>query len=128
MSTLKTAIKFLLAVFFILAGVNHFISTDFYVRIMPTYLPAPLLLVYLSGAAEIALGIMLIVRRWQRTAAWGLIALLIAVFPANIHMAVNNDLYPEYSATALWLRLPIQLIFIALCYWYTRPEKPIGGK
>lgn len=122
MSTFKTVLKFILAAFFILAGINHFVSTEFYVRIMPTYLPAPLLLVYLSGAAEIALGILLIVRRWQHLAAWGLIALLIAVFPANIHMAVDNSLYPEYTPIALWLRLPVQVIFIALCYWYTRPD------
>ena len=128
MRTLKTLIKFVLALFFVLAGVNHFISTDFYVRIMPAYLPLPLMLVYLSGAAEIALGALLIFRQWQRHAAWGLIALLIAVFPANIHMAVNHNLYPEYTPAALWLRLPMQLIFIALCYWFTRPEMWTTGE
>ncbi len=123
MRTFKTIFKFVLAAFFVVAGVNHFLSADFYVRIMPPYLPVPLLLVYLSGVAEIALGLLLIFRRSQRPAAWGLIALLVAVFPANIHMAVNGDLYPEYSSAALWSRLPVQLIFIALCYWYTRDEK-----
>jgi uncharacterized membrane protein len=119
---IKTILKLLLAAFFVLAGINHFVSADFYARIMPTYLPAHLLLVYLSGVAEIALGVLLVFRRSQQWAAWGLIALLIAVFPANIHMAMDSGQYPEFSPAALWWRLPVQGIFIALCYWYTRRD------
>lgn len=93
---------------------------------MPPYLPWHLLLVYLSGFFEIALGILLLISKFTHIAAWGLIALLIAVFPANIHMAVNHELFPEYRAMKLWLRLPLQLVLMALSYWYTLPVVPRG--
>lgn len=86
---------------------------------MPPYLPWPLFLVYLSGILEIILGIMVIVPKLTRIAGWGLITLLIAVFPANIHMALNPDLFPSISPIALWIRLPFQAVFIAWAYWYT---------
>jgi len=112
--------KVLFGAFFIGAGLNHFISTDFYLRIMPPYLPWHLPLVYASGVAETALGALLLFRRWSRIAAWGLILLLIAVFPANLHMALNADLYSQFSPTLLWLRLPLQGLLIAWAYLYTR--------
>ena len=124
MRKLKLILKYLLAIFFVLAGLNHFNNTAFYLKIMPPFLPWHLLLVYLSGLLEIALGCLLLVPRFARMAAWGMIALLIAVFPANVHMAVNRHLFPEYSATALWLRLPLQLVLIAWTYWYTVPLVP----
>lgn len=89
---------------------------------MPPYLPWHLALVYLSGLFEIVLGVLLLIPKCTRLAAWGLIALLIAVYPANIHMAVNHELFPEYKELTLWLRLPLQLLLIALVYWYTRPD------
>ena len=112
--------KVLFGAFFIGAGLNHFISTDFYLSIMPPYLPWRLPLVYASGVAETALGALLLVRRWSRIAAWGLILLLIAVFPANLHMALNAELYSQFSPTLLWLRLPLQGLLIAWAYLYTR--------
>ncbi len=130
MRRLKPALKYLLAILFIAAGSNHFFSTSFYLRIMPPYLPRPLLLVYLSGLVEIILGGLLLTPHFARAAAWGLVALLIAVFPANLHMAVNHALYPEYSKTTLWARLPLQLVLIAWAYWHTRPTAPVrdGGE
>ena len=122
MRLLKIVLKYLICVFFLLAGINHFINPDFYLKIMPPYLPWHLFLVYLSGFFEIALGGMILVPALTRVAAWGLIALLIAVFPANIHMAVNPGLYPDLSPIALWLRLPLQGVLIAWAYWYTRPD------
>ncbi len=122
METLKRILQYLLAAFFVVAGLNHFINSGFYLTIMPPYLPWPLGLVYLSGFFEVALGILLLVPRFTSLAAWGLVALLIAVFPANIHMAINSDLFPQFSATALWLRLPLQFVLIAWAYWYTRPK------
>jgi len=101
---------------------NHFASPDFYVGIMPPYLPWHVPLVYLSGFAEVALGALLFVRHWSTIAAWGLILLLIAVFPANLHMAVNAELYPRFSPTLLWLRLPLQGILIMWAYVYTSPQ------
>ncbi len=118
---IKLILKYLLGVFFALAGLNHFINPDFYLRIMPPYLPWHLFLVYLSGCCEIVLGVMLLVPRYTRVAAWGLIALLVAVFPANIHMAINPELYPNIHPVALWFRLPLQSVLIAWAYWYTRP-------
>ena len=121
MRKLKIILKYLLCVFFVAAGLNHFISPDFYLKIMPPYLPWHLFLVYLSGFFEVALGVLLLIPAFTRIAAWGLIALLIAVFPANIHMATNPELYSDISPLALWLRLPLQAVLIAWAYWYTRP-------
>lgn len=122
MRVLKTIMKLLLAVFFIAAGVNHFVNPDFYVKIMPPYLPWHLELVYLSGVFEIVFGAMLLIPRLSRAAAWGIIAVLIGVFPANIHMAVNSHLYPEISPLLLTLRLPLQGVLIVWAYWFTRRE------
>ena len=122
----KLVLKYILVLFFVLAGLNHFRNPDFYVKIMPPYLPWHLFLVYLSGFFEIALGILLLIPRQGPIAAWGLIALLVAVFPANIHMAVNAELYPAYSPTALWARLPLQGVLIAWAYWYTRHDVQRG--
>ena len=121
MQKLKTLSRYFLALFFIAAGINHFWHTPFYVAMMPPYLPAPLALVYLSGLAEIALGALLLFKRWQVTAGWGLIALSVAVFPANVHMALHPELFTQFSPTGLWLRLPLQALVIAWAYWYTRP-------
>jgi len=122
MRRIKLVLKYLFALFFVLAGLNHFMNHDVYVKIMPPYLPWHLFLVYLSGFFEITLGALLLIPRQQRLAAWGLIALLVAVFPANIHMAVNAEMYPAISPAALWARLPLQGVLIAWAYWHTRPD------
>lgn len=131
MQKLKLVLKILFAIFFVVAGFNHFFSTAFYLHIMPPYLPWHLFLVYLSGLVEIMLGIALVIPKFTQLAAWGLIGLLIAVLPANIHMAVNHDLYPEYSVAVLWLRLPLQIVLMGWAYWYTlttAQRKKRGGK
>src|SRR4051812_49124271 len=122
MRVLKIILKYLLCVFFVLAGLNHFINPAFYLKMMPPYLPSHLLLVYLSGFFEIVLGVIILVPALTRVAAWGLIVLLIAVFPANIHMAINPRLFPDINPSALWLRLPLQAVFIAWAYWFARPD------
>ena len=119
MRKLKPALKFLFAILFVAAGFNHFFNPGFYLQMMPPYLPWHHLLVYLSGFFEIMLGVLLLIPKLTRMAAWGLLALLIAVFPANIQMAFNHDLYPEYSVAALWLRLPLQIVLIGWAYWHT---------
>ncbi|MDT5269608.1 MAG: hypothetical protein QOH49_1794 [Acidobacteriota bacterium] len=128
MRKLKTILKYLLCVLFVVAGLNHFINPALYLKIMPPYLPWHLFFVYLSGFFEVALGLLLLIPAFTRIAAWGLIALLIAVFPANIHMATNPQLYSDIPPLALWLRLPLQAVLIAWAYWYTRPaeRKPAG--
>jgi uncharacterized membrane protein len=119
MPRLKTLSRYLLAIFLIGAGVMHFVRPDFYVRIIPDYLPWHLELVYLSGVAEIACGVGLLVPRWQSAAAWGTIALLIAVFPANIYVYQHPELIPGASPTMHLLRLPLQALFILLAWWHT---------
>ena len=121
--TLKTACRLLLGVLFIAAGINHFWHRDFYVAMMPPYLPQPQALVVLSGLAEIALGALVLCRRWQRLAGWGLVALSVAVFPANVHMALHPALFSQFTQTGLWLRLPLQAVVIAWVVWCTHEPK-----
>jgi uncharacterized membrane protein len=104
---------------FVVAGVNHFIKTGFYVSIMPPYLPLHRELVYISGVFEAVLGGLLLIPRCTAPAAWGIMALLVAVFPANVHMAMHPNLYPSLSPLALWARLPAQGLLIAWAHWYT---------
>ena len=78
MQTFKTLSRYLLGVRFALAGLNHFVMTDFYVGIMPPYLPWPLALVYLGGVAEAGVGILLLFRRWAVWGGWGIIAVCMA--------------------------------------------------
>jgi len=120
MKAFKIILRVLFAAFFVIAGVTHFTNRDFFIAIVPPYLPWPEMLVYASGVAEIVLGVMLMVPATTRMAAWGLIALLIAVFPANIHMAMNPQLYPDTPLAALLVRLPLQGVLVALAYWFTR--------
>ena len=123
MPRLKTISRYLLGIFFIAAGINHFLNTALYVSIMPPYLPWHLELVYISGIAESALGFLLLIRRYAVLAGWGLVALCVAVFPANVYMAMHADLYPAIPELALWLRLPAQGLLIAWAWWCTRVSR-----
>jgi len=123
----KEILRWVYGVLFALAGVNHFMHTDFYLSIMPPYLPWHLTLVYASGISEIALGVGLLFRSTQRIAARGMIALIVAVTPANLHMAVHAELYPRFNPAALWVRLLLQVVLIAWAYWYTRPVRLRGN-
>ena len=122
MARVKHISRYLYGVAFIAAGANHFLNTASYMNIMPPYLPWHEALVYVSGLGEIGLGGLLLCERWSRLAAWGLIALLIAVFPANIHMTMHPELYPWASSLTLRLRLPLQGLLILWAYWYTGPK------
>lgn len=121
---MKTAARWLLTVGMIVAGANHFVSPATYVGMMPVELPAPLALVYISGIAEILGGLGLVWRSTRRPAAWGLVALLIAVFPANLNMALNHlPLGDDHVAPwALWARLPLQGLLILWAWWFTRDD------
>jgi uncharacterized membrane protein len=99
--------------FFIFAGTMHFIRPREYRAIMPDYLPAHRELVQASGVAEIAGGMGVLSERTRTAAGWWLIATLLAVFPANLHMALNTDRFDRIPPVALWLRLPFQAVFIA---------------
>jgi len=100
--------------FFVIAGALHFIIPDTYKRIVPPYLPAPEALVYLSGVAEAAGGAGLMLPRSRRWAGRWLVATLVAVFPANLHMALHSERYAKVpgGARALWARLPLQAVLI----------------
>jgi uncharacterized membrane protein len=128
----KRFFLFLLGVAYLAAGIAHFWNPEFYIRIMPPYLPAHRELVELSGVAEFALGFAMLVfgvrvpriRRWT---AWGIIALLIAVFPANLYVATQNLGGPDFTpgagnAFANWARLPVQIVFLVWAWWYTQPD------
>ena len=105
-----------LSLLFVAAGLNHFRSPALYAAIVPPYLPFPLALVALSGIAEIAGGVGVAVPRTRRAAGWGLLALLLAVFPANVYMATDNVVPQDYQIPPmlLWARLPLQLV---LMFW-----------
>ena len=120
MNIAKILLKWLFGIVFVLAGINHFLNPDFYLKIMPPYLPWHLFLVYLSGIFEIILGALLLIPKFSRLAAWGLIGLLIAVFPANIYMAMNTALFPELNPMLIWFRLPIQFLLMAWAFWFTK--------
>jgi len=107
----------ILCVLFVAAGVNHFMSPNVYLKIMPDYLPWPLALVYASGFFEVVGGIGVAVRQLRPAAGWGLIALLVAVFPANVNMVVNADRFPDLPYWALLARLPLQGLLIAWVWW-----------
>lgn len=122
--TFKAVLKFPLAALFIGSGILHFASSDGFVRLMPPFLPYRLELVYLSGVIEGTLGLLLLIPRTQRLAAWGLIPTLLAIFPANVYGALtagtDHPAMPGVSVELAWIRLPLQLVLIAWAYWYTR--------
>jgi len=122
MNRTKTASKYLLAIFMVVAGTMHFVRTEFYLTIMPSYVPLHREAVYLSGFLEIALGLLVLVPRFSQLAAWGIIALLIAVFPANIYLYQHQELLPAPPLLHLF-RLPLQGVFILWAYWHTRPSE-----
>lgn len=126
LEVLKVVLRWVLALFMIGGGLNHFLAPTPYVAMMPASLPWHLELVYVSGVFEILGGLGLLLPRTRRLAAWGLIALLIAIFPANLNMAINHlplagKHVPQW---ALWARLPLQAVLIAWAWWFTRPERP----
>ena len=125
---LKRPLLFVMGPAYVVAGVMHFVVPEAYVQVMPPVLPAPLALVYLSGIAEVALGVGVLVPQTRRYAAWGLVALLVAVFPANVYMATSGVVVQgtpfgtlDPSAAERWGRLPLQAVLVAWAWWYTRP-------
>ena len=132
----REALRYVLAVGMVGIGILHFTNAPAFVSIMPPYLPWHLELVYLSGAIEIGLGLLLLPRATRNFAAWSLIALYLAVYPANIHMALHEvtvqGLPPgveQPSRLMAWLRLPFQLVFIYWAYQYTdRAEATRGAR
>ena len=127
MSRTKRFLLWVMAAVYVVAGFNHLLNPAFYLAIMPPGLPSPEWLNLLSGLAEIVLGVYVLEPRVRVLAAWGIIALLIAVFPANVYVALENVGLPDAAPgtgnpLVNWLRLPFQALFIVWAWWYTRPD------
>lgn len=115
---LREFFRWLASVLFILAGINHFLHPHFYERIVPPGFPSPQFLVLVSGLAEIVGGLGVLMGRLRRLAGWGLLVLLILIFPANIYMALHPQRF-EISPWILWTRLPLQAVLMAWVWWVT---------
>lgn len=122
------ALRFLMGLFYVATGVGHFLAPRALERIVPPQLPRPKALVYVSGVAEILLGVGVLFERTRRRSAWGIVALLLAVFPANVYMATDDvapelvpDRFADAARVAAWLRLPMQAVLIGWAWLYTRP-------
>jgi uncharacterized membrane protein len=123
----RAPMVYLMGALYVVAGITHFTSPGFFLQIVPPFLPAPGALVAISGVAEILLGILVMVPSTRRMAAWGIVALLIAVFPANVYQAAYNPTLVDPPAwmgqpsqAGLLVRLPLQLVLIWWAWRYTR--------
>jgi uncharacterized membrane protein len=116
--------RYLLAAFFVVAGLNHFRMPATYLAMMPEWVPAPNLVNIISGTCEVLGGIGILIPKLRIAAGWGLIALMVAVFPANLHVALLGRMPGfSFSPTVLWLRLPFQAVFIAWIAWVAIAEQ-----
>ncbi|MBT3503186.1 MAG: DoxX family protein [Cryomorphaceae bacterium] len=122
MKYIKLFTIYFMSVGYTYAGVRHFIDPDFFLAIMPNYLSFHLEIVYLSGVAEILFGILLFFKKTRTFASYGLIVLLICVFPANIHLVESELSQSILNATKdqTIIRLPFQAFFILLAYWHSK--------
>ena len=124
LTRLKRPLLYVMGPAYVVAGLLHFVIPELYAQIVPPILPAPLALVYLSGVAEIAVGVGVLIPRTRRYAAWATIALLVAIFPANVYMATSMVVVEgisggDPSPLIRWGRLPLQGVLILWAYWYT---------
>lgn len=117
-----------IAAFFIGGGIAHFVIDDFFVAIMPDYLPYHWELVIISGVFEIVGALALLVPRFRLLAGYGLMLLVLAVYPANINMALHPERFPDIPLWTLYLRLPFQLVFLWFIWWAIKPERIAQGK
>jgi len=117
---IKTISIIIMSLFYIMAGTNHFINPNWYVRIVPPILPFKTAIVYISGILEIILGSLLIFPKTRFIAGWGLIILLVAVYPANIYVALTNGEAMDITPLIAWGRLPFQFVLIGLAYWHSK--------
>ena len=110
---------YLMGMLYFVAGINHFRNPRMYLKIIPPYFPNPKLLNYLSGIAEIILGIGVCIPMFSKISAWGIVALLIVVFPANLFMYMNKSAGFGLPKIILLLRLPLQIVLMICAYYYT---------
>jgi uncharacterized membrane protein len=121
---LKKFSLYLMAFFYLAAGINHFVNRAAYLSIVPSFLPHPLEIVYISGFCEAVFGILLIPVYTRRAAAWAIILLLVAVFPANIKMMLDSWNAGSLQHWATLFRLPVQLLLAVWAYLFTKPPSP----
>ncbi len=122
---LKFGLKILLVAFWVIAGVNHFVNPNFYTNLMPGYLPWHLELVYLSGITEIIAGVLVAFPRTMKWGAWFIYAHLIVFMMVHLHMLdYASTKFAEISIVALWVRLPVQVLFALWAWWCTQPDTP----
>ena len=119
----KTLFIYTMGIGYIWVGFQHFIDTSFFLKIMPPSFPLHKESVYVSGVLEILFGSGIIIKKTRFYASWGIIFLLIAVYPANIYLAITNGEAMGTSSLIAWGRLPIQFIFISLAYWHIEIEE-----
>jgi len=117
----RKLVLFGLAAFFINIGINHFVNPDFYLSIMPPAFPMHAEAVYVSGFFEVLGGICVLIPRLRKIAGWGLVALLVVVYPANIYMAITPEAFPDFPVALLYVRLVFQFVFFYWAFSVTRP-------
>lgn len=118
-----------MGLFYVVAGVNHFVHPQMYVKIMPPYLPWPLMLVYVSGVAEIlgGIGVLtpdgMVFARTRAAACWAVVVMLVLFLQVHIYMCLYPERFPGIPVWALWVRLPLQALLIAWAWYYTRRRR-----
>ena len=117
----KKLVLFGLSAFFIYTGIHHFVNPDFYLSIMPPAFPLHAEAVYISGFFEVVGGVCVLIPRLRKIAGWGLVALLVAVYPANIYMAITPEAFPDIHVALLYVRLVFQFVFFYWAFSVTRP-------
>ena len=122
----KKIVLIVLAIFFTYTGIDHFVNADFYLSIMPPAFPLHEEAVYISGFFEILGGVGVLIPRFRKIAGWGLVALLVAVYPANIYMAITPEAFPNIPLSLLYFRLVLQFVFFYWAFSVTRPAYNSG--
>ena len=117
---IKLITIFIMSLFYILVGLNHFQQPEWYAQIVPPPIPYKIELVYLSGFFEVLFGVLILFKKLRSIIGWSLIALLIAVYPANIYLALTNGQAIQTTPLIAWGRLPFQFLFIYLAYWHSK--------
>ncbi|WP_144800091.1 DoxX family protein [Halorubrum depositum] len=130
----KRSLRRVMGANYVAAGAAHFLTPESFARAVPPEFPRPRALVYLSGVAEIALGFGVQFDRTRRASAWGIVALLVAVFPANVYVATDDvatefvpDRLADVARAAAWARLPFQAVLVLWAWWHTLPDSGTGS-
>jgi uncharacterized membrane protein len=113
-----------------LAGVAHFIRPDLFLPMVPAFLPAPEVIVLVSGIVELGIGIVLLVPRTRRFGGWASAAFFLAIWPGSIYMAITGVYPPEFPQTPIyhWARLPFQVLYIGWGVWVGMARLPVGSR